>query len=509
MYYVKFGKEYLHDPREGLLLDSAEAELEVNASGSFSFTIYSTHPLFDTISERDTANPVTIYHDDELIFYGDITEIESDFYLGKKCVCRGALGWLNDTLIRPYSTLEGECDNVAPSSVDGYFEWLIEQHNRQVEQTKTFKIGKNEGSLLDKNNYLYRSDSTYPSTGSLIAEKIIGSLGGYLQFRYEDGIRYIDLLTDFPTVNAQVIDFGVNLLDYANTDVTDDMATFVVPIGSTIEKEEGSSDKEVEQHVTISSLDNGGIAEGYFKSGDIIYSERAVEKYGWIGAVVEFKDITEPKNLQESGLIALKEVCSPVQTVELTAVDLAMIDPKHKPIYIGQYIRARSKPHNFDSFMLCSALKLNLNNPDSNKITLGHTFSKLTGVQNKRINALNATINTVYESASQISAEAKAASIAAAQGEAKEAQSTANDAKETAESIALLVISTDKSTTFRSPDETAMATANVFHKGVKLTEEEVAELGTVRWYLNGTNVAEGMTYSLRACNGTLKARLEV
>lgn len=431
MYFVRYGHDYLHDPRADLLLTSTKLEVEVNAAGSFEFKMYSGHPLFDAIKERDTANPVTVYQDDALIFCGDILSIESDFHLGKKVTCRGELGWLNDSLVRPYSTLPDECDNVAPTSVDGYFEWLIENHNRQVEAAKCFKVGKNEGSLLDDNNYIYRSDSSYPNTGAVIKEKLLESLGGYVQVRHEDGVRYIDLLTDFPKVNAQIIDFGVNLLDYVKTDTTDDMATFVIPVGKEIEDE--ATDK-VKQRLTVSSLADGCIGGDYFKSGDIIYSDSAVKERGWIGALVEFSDVTEVENLRDKGVLALKGLISPVRTVEVTAIDLAMIDPEYEPIFIGQYIRARSKPHDFDSYMLCSKIEFDLNQPDNDKFTLGTTFDVLTGVQNKRINALNATINTVYEAADQISAESKAAAVLAnqAQKKAESAAASATEAVQTA-----------------------------------------------------------------------------
>lgn len=416
MYYVTYGHDYLHDPRAELLLTSTKLEVEVNAAGSFAFTLYSEHPLYGKIKERDTANPVKVYQDETLIFCGDILAIEDGFDLDKIVTCRGELAWLNDTLVRPYSTLAEECDNVAPSTVDGYFEWLIENHNSQVEPTKQFKIGKNEGSSLDANNYLYRSDSTYPNTGSVIKEKILDSLGGYVQVRHEDGCRYIDLLADFPKVNAQIIDFGVNLLDYDKTDTTDDMATFIIPVGKELEEEEESTDTDVQKvklRLTLESLGDGYVSGDYFKLRDVLYSDSAVKKYGWIGAVVQFDDITEVENLLNSGILALKGLMTPVRTVEVTAIDLAMIKPEYEPIFIGQYVRARSAPHDFDSYMLCSSMTVDINKPDNNKFVLGTTFDLLTGVQNKRIKALNATINTVYQVANAMSATAKAAAVVA------------------------------------------------------------------------------------------------
>ena len=512
MYLVYYGRDYLHDPRtDDVELTSATVEVELNASGSFTFEMHAGHPLYDAIAERDTANPVKVYQDGELIFCGDILSIETDFYLTKKVECRSELGWLNDSIVRPYSTLNNEHYGVAPSSVDGYFEWLIESHNAQVESTKRFVVGINEGSLLDKNNYILRSDTTYPNTGSVIKEKIIESLGGYVRVRHEGGVRYIDLLADFPKVNEQMIDFGVNLLDYDATDATEDMATFVVPLGAKMSETAYSYDDgyfktsdtsvvsgkdyytksdsggyskcsdlkkfesgktyyeydeledEKNDKLTISSLRDGSVSyPDICKSGDIVYSEGAVAKYGWIGAVVEFNAVTIAENLLDNGVASLRELLSPVKTLELTAVDLSMIDPDHEPIYIGHYVRARSKPHGFDSYMMCSKIKFYLNSPEDNVFTLGMTWDAISGLQNKRINSLNATINTIYQAADQISAEAKAAAILAYQADSKaeQAQQTATSSSEvSAEALASATSAAEKADAAQSTADAASEAA--------------------------------------------------
>lgn len=579
MYFCYYGKETLHDPRiDELTLSSPTVELEVNTSGSFTFTINHGHPLFDVIRERDTKNPVSVYQDKELVFFGDVLSIDSDFHLSKKVECRGALGWLNDTIVRPYSTLGTESTNVAPSTVDGYFKWLVENHNKQVESSKKFLVGVNDGSLLEKNNSIYRSSTDYPNTGKTIKEEIIEELGGYVRVRADEptGHKYIDLLSDMPRVNAQVIDFGVNILDFNKTEATDNLTTFVVPVGAKLsetdyeyndgyyktsdsspnskkeyftrkykkskemtsfatgvryyeKKEEtfktsdskpysgvnyyvkqykqvsitkfaagktyyvkdgssynvassykkgtkyytmswakqsitafksGTTYYERETHyvatsdsspvsgkdyyviengkytshtdlgrfsryetyyeydegkdesdnkLTIDGLGDDFLGNNYRKRGDMIYSEDAVDTYGWIGSVVEFSDVKDMEKLRASGLSALRGLVSPISTIEVKAIDLAMIKPDYEPILLGDYVRARSKPHGLDSYMLCSKLTINLMQPDQNTFTLGSTFEVLTGVQNKRIKSLNATINTIYQEAAAISEEAKAA----------------------------------------------------------------------------------------------------
>ena len=456
MFFVKYGNEYIHDPRKDLFLTAANPEVELNASGSFTFTMQYNNPLYDKLVERDTKNPITVWQDDELIFIGDIINIESGFKKYKEVECRGILGWLNDSIVRPYSTLESENDNVAPDGIAGYFEWLINNHNSQVEDTKKFKIDKNEGQSLDSK--IYRSDSSYTNTGELIKNKILDEVGGYVIPKEENGEHVIDLIREMPEDNSQLIDFGKNLLDYVSSEDTDGMYTFVIPTGVMAEKESDNSEKAThnitigERTVTdltramenrkveheeaqnnsstteedlkaaeeayesakaaledakVYTLD-GIVEEGYFKQGDIIYSEAAVKEHGWIGCTVAFDNTTLVSELIRNGILALKGMESPVRTIEVKAVDLSMIKPNYSPIRVGQYVRVRSKPHDFDSYMLCSKISYDLNQPDQNTFTLGQTYDVLTGIQNKKIKALNESVNHVYSSAERISDEAKA-----------------------------------------------------------------------------------------------------
>lgn len=235
MYFVKYGNEYLHDPRvnDHYLLDLT-LEAEENSCGYCDFTIYPNHPMYDKLKEHDADNPVEVYDDDVLLFAGFIYELGKEFYLDGHVKCKGELDYLRESIVRPYSTLPRGFGNKAPETINGYFEWLIEQHNAQVKPNKQFVIGINQGASLDSNNYIFRENDKYPTTIDEISEKLLNNenVGGYLVTRHENGIRYIDYLAEWTNSNTQVLDFGVNLTDYTQTDDSDDIATFIVPLGS-------------------------------------------------------------------------------------------------------------------------------------------------------------------------------------------------------------------------------------------------------------------------------------
>ena len=390
MYFIKYGEKYIHDPRTNTILSEAVLDTEINKSDILTFSITSTHNLYNIIKERDRDNLVSVLWDDEILFRGEITTIESNFYLTKSVTCRGELSYLNDSIVRPYSTLEGEVSRTAPSTVDGYFEFLIREHNSQVEESKRFKIGRNEGALLDPNNYIYRSDITYPYVGETIKDKIINSIGGYLKLDYnKDGTRTISLLKEVEEVNSQLIDFGVNLLDFVKNDETASTISFIIPLGATINDE---NEDTIDEYLTITDEPDGELEYGYVKYGDMIYSLNTVSKFGFIGKTERFDDITVASNLVKAGLAALKEYDNPITTIEIKAIDLSIIKPDYKQIQVGQYIHARSKPHNFDSYMLCSKISYDIIQPDNNVFTLGHVYDTFTGRSNTAIDTLNKSL---------------------------------------------------------------------------------------------------------------------
>lgn len=576
MYFVKYGKEYLHDPRvDGYVLLDLSLDCEENSCGYCDFTIYPNHPMYNKLKERDADNPIEVYDDDTLLFVGFIYELGKEFYLDGHVKCKGELDYLNESIVRPYSTVQRGYGSKAPATVNGYFEWLIEQHNAQVKPNKQFTVGINQGGQLVESNYIFRESNQYPTTIEEISEKLLNNFGGYIRTRHENGIRYIDYLSEWTDSNSQILDFGVNLTDYAQTDDADNLATFVVPLGARMSETEyeyddgyfktsdetmdlykeyytipynqcdkmayfedgvtyyerqvdtfatsdsypieginyytrstdsegnyiytqqnisrfvsgvtyyeqeyyytetldkGPSDDkdyyiqsdsyssvgnlgkfkkhdmyyeydenedESELPLTLDGLDDGEYdSPGYKKSKDMIYCESAVKKYGWIGVKYQDSDIFDKKVLLNAGTKALKELVSPKCTIEIKAVDMHLVNPDIKPIRVGEYVRVRSVPHNLDSYFLCRNISLDLNNPENSLYTLGTTFDTLTGQQNKRINALNETINKQYEAAAAISEEAKSKAIEASTT-AKKASSDAANAKEVADSAVLSVV---------------------------------------------------------------------
>jgi hypothetical protein len=358
MYQVYCDGITLHDLRsEQLVLTSPVVNLGDNDAGSFEFTIAPTHPEYNSI--RKLKSEIQVFHNGIEIFCGRPIEETKDFYDNKKIYCEGELNYLADSIQRPAEYHQ--------MTVRGFLERLVTIHNEQVEESKQFKVGM--VTVVDSNDSLYRY-TNYESTLTCISDKLIKKLGGHVRVRKVDGVKYIDYLADYPNTNDQVIEFGKNLLDFSQNIDGSDIATAIIPLGGKLEE---SSIAALEERLTIASV-NGGV--------DFIYNQTAVNNYGWIFKTVTFDDVNVPANLKRKGEQYLEEIQFENLVLSCTAVDLNNLDVDIERIKILDRVRVVSEPHGLDRFFPVTKLTINLEQPESDKITLGSeddTKTSLTG----------------------------------------------------------------------------------------------------------------------------------
>lgn len=349
-YRIYAGQWLLHDDRlEELKVLNPKLALEVNKTGSLEFSIYPDHPYYSNIAKLKTI--ITVYQDDLLLFRGRVLNDEKGFWNEKQVICEGQLAFLLDSIQRPYNFT---------GSVTEYFTQLITNHNSQVEEAKQFRVGK--VTVTDPNDYIVRSNIDHVKTWDEINKKLLELLGGYLQVRLEGGIFYIDYLQDFSTLSTQTVEFGKNLLDLKHIRNGEDIATALIPLGAKLKDEEGN---DTDQRLTVEAVNNGL---------DYIHDQTAVDQYGWIFQTVTFDDVTDASNLLTKGKAHLASLVKLVESIELTAADLAKIDLTVNAFHIGTKVRVISKPHGIDQLFLVSKLDVNLLEPSANKLTLGGTF---------------------------------------------------------------------------------------------------------------------------------------
>lgn len=380
MYQIFADKTLIYDSTlEDYKIGKGSITLETNKSGSFTFSLYPDHFYYDSFIRLKTV--ITVYKSGRIVFRGRILNDTTDYWNNKVFTCEGELGFLQDSIIRPFSFYG------TPQSL---FSKLITEHNSQVDEFKRFKIGR---VTISGSSYISRANTAYESALTNLNGRLIDdTLGGYFYITHgddgKDEIPTINYLADFTNVATQTIEFGLNLKNYTKTVKADDIATAIIPLGATVD--DGNSDTE-DPKLTIASVNKGV---------DYVYSASGVALYGWIFKSVAWDDVTDAATLKSKAEAYLNSIVQQNITIELTAIDLHLLDKSIESFHVCDYIRVISEPHNFDSTLLCNKQTIDLLKPENDSLTLGHTYSTFT----EKTSKVNSSISTIIKVGNNISA---------------------------------------------------------------------------------------------------------
>ena len=376
MYQIYADSTLIYDSTvEDYRIGKGETTLEIEKAGSFIFSLFSDSPYFDSIVEMKTI--IKVKRGNKVIFRGRALKVEDGFYNTHVITCEGELNFLLDSVIRPWS-FQG-------SPVD-LFKKFINDHNAQVDAEKRFIIG--DITVYDNNDYINRSSIEYQDTLTAIKSHLLGSeLGGYLYITHNSqDMPVIHFLEDFPTVAEQNIVFGENLEDYVKISNAEEIATVIIPLGVRLTDNEGN---ETGEYLTIESVNDGK---------DYLESASGISLYGRITKVVQWDDVTVASRLKTKGLNQLADSIQKNISIDVTAIDLSLLDRSIQSFYYGQYIRILSIPHNLNVLMLCKKQTINLLRPDNDSLSLGYsyaTYTETSAATNKAATNINARISSV------------------------------------------------------------------------------------------------------------------
>lgn len=370
MYTILMDGKLMHDVNiPNLEIFSPKISLEHNAIGTFTFSIYNTHPYYDDVYK--VASKIKVYYGDKLIFSGRVLDVDEDTINKREIYCENVNSYLCDSIQLNYSY---------SGSVRGYIEMLINTHNSQVEDAKKMTVG--EITVTDPNDYITREDSQYLTTWDSVQDKLIELMGGYIWIDDTDDGLVFNYYADFETLNVQTVEFGENLLTVSRTTSGADIATVVIPLGATIEN------SETQERLTIEDVNNGSI---FLEDAD------GIDKYGRIVKAVTFDDVTVAQNLKTKGQQALQDALNIVTNIEMTAVDMKSINMNVTGFALNAKIHVISIFHGIDDYFLPLKIDIELFKPENNKITLNGIQKTITDNVNERETSVNAVINTVNQ----------------------------------------------------------------------------------------------------------------
>ena len=217
------------------------------------------------------------------------------------------------------------------------------------------KVDGTNGKLKDG---LFR-ENDYINTLELIKTTMLDTLGGVLVIERIGGIKFLNYLENYGRTNSQPIKFGVNMLDYSKITDASGIYTAIVPYGKEIDGKK----------LTIATVNN---------DCDYIYDEVAVAEYGWIFKEMEWADIDSASALLYAARLKLAGLVKQGISLELTAIDLSLVNLNIQKFQVGDMVRCVSKPHELDVFLSVSKKERDLFNPGNDKIVLGGVTQSLT-----------------------------------------------------------------------------------------------------------------------------------
>jgi archaellum component FlaC len=277
--------------------------------------------------------------------------MDSNGLISKSYVCESELGYLLDT----YQYYE-EIHNI---SVRGYLERLIQAHNNNTDNSKKFAVGN--VTVVDNNDSLYRYIA-YDTTKKNIDDDLLDKLGGELQIRYENDIRYLDYLAEVGRVCSTEIRLAKNLQDLEqNIDVSEYCNRLVV-LGAKLKvKDDEGNEADTEERLTIESINNGL---------KYIDDKESIAKYGVIQGQVIYDDVTEAKNLLSKGQKYLLNQRLLVSN-KINALDLSLIGIDIDSFEVGNYYPLIHEILGINDVVRVVEKSISIESPHANTITLG------------------------------------------------------------------------------------------------------------------------------------------
>ena len=332
-----------------LKLTSAKITYEINKAGSFEYTIPPINKNYNIFKKLKSI--ITVEEDGKEIWRGRVLDSRRDFYNNKKMTCEGELAFLNDGLARPYDHSDGV-------TVQDMFAYYNRYYTDNGTPERLIYFGNITAVSPSKKVYI-KSDTWIVILDDLL-DNLVNKLGGLLTFRETDGKRYLDWINPADNISDQIIEFGRNLINFEEYIDASKIYTYEIPLGKVPEGEE--------TRINIMSVNDG------FPH---VQSEAGMSLYGRIEKLTVFDDIDDPNLLKTIAQEDVNNAINEAVTIEIRAVDLKDLGANPNHIKIGQYARVISKPHNVDSYFLCSKIELDLLNPGNSVYTFGTSESSL------------------------------------------------------------------------------------------------------------------------------------
>ena len=347
--YVKGNTSYpvLVENDPDYVLISAVYHREKRTIGTLIFKLLDNHPSFSVFEKFKGV--VYLDFNGVRLFDARIYNVKKDINNIKTVECEGLLGFLNDSVIAPYTFNRNSriFVNVLPS----------DNYSIRVRDYITDLLNV---SIL--NTEISTEGSGYSTAWDELTTNVLNNYGGDVDLDLSQSDTKLKFF-DAPSSNvAQEIRYGINLKSI-ELSYNDDFATAVYPVSEYVD------DNKITHKINIGSV-NGG---NYF-----IINQTAAASYGRINKVVNIKGATNPTDLYNLALAQLNEMSRMRVKTTLSAIDMSELDASYMPIKTGQLIRAVSEPNDISFTAEVTAFDADIIDPGKSMYTINGKASAFT-----------------------------------------------------------------------------------------------------------------------------------
>lgn len=378
------GIRYLYYPGDAVRqLTDIQLDLKIGEAGQLQFKIYPEHPLYDRIT-FDKSH-IYMFRDaigyGNIIFDGIISDIDRDMNKVLSVNCTGILGVLDFTRQPPSDVT---------TSVRYHVNSLISVHNSELNTGQggdTANYDFYEATVLgDDRDTSIEFLNNYETTLEALRKDVCEPFGLYpsIYYRYESGswmgrtpclrLAPLDL---YGELSNQTIEFGENLLQYADEKNRDTIYTAILPLGRQKDNTEknltpfpGRDYSDLDAYFNIFSVND---------SSYILKNLTAISQYGFRCALIQWDWIDNPSTLKTKAQAWLNSYNLSQMRLTLTALDLSMLGANYSAFKIGDRVRCTATPLGLDVTLPIYEMTIYPLDPGNNTVTLGGETPTITG----------------------------------------------------------------------------------------------------------------------------------
>lgn len=360
MYQVSIFNEgvetVIHNPNVNNLKTSIGSfALGINVICSFEFTINMNNPGYSLIYPRKTLIKVYNTIQKKFSFEGYVLiqnyKMSDEGLYTTSYTCVDEKNFLKNSMQR-----HNEIHNTTPKEM---LRIMLDVHNKQVEEDKRFVLG--EVTVTNPTDNVYRYLTQDQNTWDAIFDKLIDRVGGELQLRKVNGVRYLDWLTEVGQVKETEIRVSKNLMNAEKEINTIDTYTRLIPLGARVESDDPNATDASEQRITIASVNNGK---------DYIDDLESQKKFGIIEAYIIFDDVNQPSILKAKGEAEIHSNSLVRSSNAITALDLSTIGKDIDSFEVGNYYPLVN-PAISNELVRVVEKRVDINEPHKASLTIG------------------------------------------------------------------------------------------------------------------------------------------